>query len=557
MNTSVIRYRVADFLKTHAPFDAIPAQHLIELAGQGRVKFHESDEYIFRQGQAKTAWVWIVQQGRIELIDESSGSGQLRDVLGEGDLLGLDRFLGDGSCILVSARTTSDVIIYALDAAAFEDLAVRQPAVKRYLAAHSRWAERASAAAPQAGCRGSGTGALLRARESGLDKADIFAILAPFTTRCSVREMVTTRSEALAVDANAILTASDLALFCDRNPALLLRLIREASGIAELAPLLPQGGRMVLDGLAQSSDVEDCARIATEIVAAAAASCIRFAHQDAVSAGIEPPPVRFCWLAFGAMARGEVLRLTAPRIGVVYDDESLQDPSVASLYFNAVAGQMSAWFDRCGLAGAASTWPEGIHPCMPLSEWKRVFSATVRKPYEHDLFARRELFDLRELSGDSALLGELTRYIAQEMAQTDSLVPLLANDTLAHLPPLTVFHGLVLTSDGSEREALDLAELVLNPISNAARVFVLGQGEAPIDTFERLAAAEIHFPEHHAIFRDAGDAFRVGLYHQAIAGTSLLPASALGKFDQRVMKTAFSSILRLLELTSSTFFSRA
>ena len=106
MNTSVIRYRVADFLKSHAPFDALPEQHLIELAGRGRVKFHESDEYIFRQGQAKTPWVWIIQQGRVELFDETSGVNQLRDVLGEGDLLGLDRFL-DGGAYLSSARTAS------------------------------------------------------------------------------------------------------------------------------------------------------------------------------------------------------------------------------------------------------------------------------------------------------------------------------------------------------------------------------------------------------------------------------------------------------------------
>src|ERR1051326_9088277 len=109
MNTSVIRYRVADFLKSHAPFDAVPEPRLIELAGQGRVKFHEADEYIFRQGQPKAPWVWIIQQGRVELVDEATEASQLRDVLGEGDLLGLDRFLGDGA-YLSSARTAGDVI---------------------------------------------------------------------------------------------------------------------------------------------------------------------------------------------------------------------------------------------------------------------------------------------------------------------------------------------------------------------------------------------------------------------------------------------------------------
>jgi signal-transduction protein with cAMP-binding, CBS, and nucleotidyltransferase domain len=564
MNTSVIRYRVADFLKSHAPFDALPGQQLMELAGQGRVKFHEADEYIFRQGQARTPWVWIIQQGRVELVDETAGQSQLRDVLGEGDLIGLERFLADGS-YLSSARTAGDVIVYAIDANAFEDLAARHPAVKRYLAAHysvfgtgigrRSWLD---AEAPSLD--------FLEARKStgdsktGLSFNELPVIEPSFTTRSAVRKMVSTHSDALAVGASAILTASDLALFCDRNPALLLREIRHASSVAELAPLLRQGSRMVLDGLAHSSDVDDCARIATEIVAASAATCIRFAHQDAVSAGMEPPDARFCWLAFGTMARGEVLKLSPPRIGVVYDDHGddrgLADTSAtsaASLYFNAVVGQVAAWFSASGMEGEPPLWPEGAHPCMPLSEWKRFFRSTIQKPHEHNLFARRELFDLRELSGDPSLLAELMTDIHQQLEQTNTLIPLLANDTLGHLPPLTVFRGLVLGSDGSERETLDLAEYIVHPISDAARVLVLGRKGAPINTLERLEAASLDAPGNAPVFRDAADAFRIALYHQSVGGAPFIAVSALGKLDQRVMKTAFSAILRLLELTASKF----
>jgi len=556
MNTSVIRYRVADFLKSHAPFDALPGGRLIDLAGQGRVKFHEADEYVFRQGQAKTPWVWIIQQGRVELVDETSGANQLRDVLGEGDLLGLERFLGDGS-YLSSARTASDVIVYAIDAGAFEDLAAWHPALKRYLEAHfsvsgagigrRSWLDAEAPGLEFIQARGPVL------KSAGDSEAVPPALEAPFTTRSAVRKMVSTHSEALAVGANAILTASDLALFCDRNAALLLREVRRASCVAALAPLLRQGSRLVLDGLAHSSDVDDCALIATEIVAASAATCLRFAHQDAVSAGIEPPSTRFCWLAFGTLARGEVLRLAYPTIGVVYDDERLNDETAAIAYFNLVAGRAAAWLHACGLDGAAPVWPQGAHPCLPLSEWKRFFGATIRQPYGHDLFARRELFDLRELSGDPSLLAELTSHISRELEQTDMLVPLLANDTLGHLPPLTLFRGLVLDSGGSQRETLDLAEFVVNPISDAARVFVLGKRGAPINTLERLEAASTDSPQNAAVFRDAADAFRIALYHQTVAGTPLLAPSALGKLDQRVLKTAFRSILRLLELTASTF----
>ena len=50
MKSSSIRFRVADFLKQHAPFDVVSEQDLLDLAMGGRVKFHESDEIIFQQG---------------------------------------------------------------------------------------------------------------------------------------------------------------------------------------------------------------------------------------------------------------------------------------------------------------------------------------------------------------------------------------------------------------------------------------------------------------------------------------------------------------------------
>src|SRR5688572_4721942 len=113
MQTSVILHRVADFLKQYPPFDALSAADLLDLAGSGRVKFHESEEFIYWQGDPKGPFVWVIQQGRVDLLDGET----LRDVLGAGDLVGLDR--------LTSARTASDVILYALDAAKFEALAGR------------------------------------------------------------------------------------------------------------------------------------------------------------------------------------------------------------------------------------------------------------------------------------------------------------------------------------------------------------------------------------------------------------------------------------------------
>src|SRR5215471_15091341 len=203
MNTSVIRYRVADFLRRHAPFDALAEKDLLEVAGRGRVKFHEADEFVFQQGQPVAPWVWVIQQGKVEIIDESRGPGQLRDVLGEGDLLGLDRFAGSTTYVS-SARTTSDVLLYAIEADAFGELALQTPALKRYLAAHfsvssvgigrRSWLD--------ADCPNL---EFLQARYERIanGRNGLPSIESTFTTRAALRKMMGTGSDALSAGPSA------------------------------------------------------------------------------------------------------------------------------------------------------------------------------------------------------------------------------------------------------------------------------------------------------------------------------------------------------------------
>ncbi|MGH8525287.1 MAG: cyclic nucleotide-binding domain-containing protein, partial [Gammaproteobacteria bacterium] len=130
MKTSLIQHRVADFLKQHPPCCYMEGPNLLTLAGSGRVSFHESGEFIFRKGQERRPFIWVIQQGQVELLDPD-----LVDFLGAGDLLGLGRYLGH-THHRHSARTASDVILYALDAATFDQLVQKYPQASSYLGAH-------------------------------------------------------------------------------------------------------------------------------------------------------------------------------------------------------------------------------------------------------------------------------------------------------------------------------------------------------------------------------------------------------------------------------------
>jgi CBS domain-containing protein len=140
-----------------------------------------------------------------------------------------------------------------------------------------------------------------------------------------------------------------------------------------------------------------------------------------------------------------------------------------------------------------------------------------------------------------------------ELRDHGTAIPLLANDTLAHLPPLTFFRGLVLGMDGEQRDTFDIGRTAIAPITDAARVFAIaGRRLARANTLERLETAARDFPEGAEILRDGANAFRVALYYQTEAGREIKPGR-LGKLDQRLLKTAFSSIHRLLDFTENRF----
>jgi len=231
-------------------------------------------------------------------------------------------------------------------------------------------------------------------------------VTSPLSTRTAVREMLQSRSDQLLITADgtgdshleALLTASDLALFCGRDPVHLVGSIRHAASPSEIAPLVPLATGLLREGLAQPQDVDDCCRIGTEVISALADACIRLADDDVRAAGIDAPKVPHCWVMFGASARGDLLAPEIPTIAAIYDDAGEAFHAGDSVYFAALAGETVARLHAFGLPGADFYWPEGARPSMPLSEWKRLYSETTRNPIGHDLYARRAFFDFAPLS---------------------------------------------------------------------------------------------------------------------------------------------------------------
>ena len=137
VETAAISHRVADFLKKHPPFNAIDEADLLALAARGRVRFHEPNQYILWQGEPHRSQVFVIQQGTVTVWDETGGRLELRDVRGAGDMLGIERY-NDAPHCLHSARSESDVVIYAFPEDDFSRCVLKHPHAAQYVAAEGR-----------------------------------------------------------------------------------------------------------------------------------------------------------------------------------------------------------------------------------------------------------------------------------------------------------------------------------------------------------------------------------------------------------------------------------
>jgi CBS domain-containing protein len=639
MKTSVIRYRVADFLREFSPFDVISLDDLLAFAGGGRVVFHEDDIYLFRKGQAREAVFWVVQQGRVELLNEHPAGEQLRDVLGPGDILGLRRHAAD-QAYQNTARTATEVILYSFDLGAFEALAGKYPAAGRFLAAHlsaatqhtkalqapvtkerllterekavwlnaaalpAEWPARrlvtcgaqctvGEAARRMAEARGEAvavvgadgqplglvTGADLRDRlAAGAASADAPVEAVMNRRFLTVRDgrrpadyvlemlrgrgqfLVATGSGSAASPLRGIITDADLEVACGRNPVVLLREMLAAETAAEMAYLWRRTEAFLAESLAGPSAVEWLSQMLGEFYSALVERVVRLAEAELARVGRQAPDVARCWLLFGAAGRRELLTPAVPELGLVYADPPADERETAEGYFSTLARKVAAKLEACGLrAPRRGPGEEERRRCQALSQWKEFYRGLIRDPIGGRIYTAREHFDFRVAVGEPALGEELLRLIAEELEVSETCIPVLANDTIASLPPLTFYQGFVIETDGRRSQTLDAEKTALAPIADAARVLAFAARDVgAANTLGRLRRLAGALPPQASTLADAAEAWRIVSYHHAQAalsgggeGAGIQPAR-LSRFEQRLLKAAFDSTRRFVELASST-----
>ncbi|MBX3686046.1 MAG: cyclic nucleotide-binding/CBS domain-containing protein [Rhodocyclaceae bacterium] len=198
-----------------------------------------------------------------------------------------------------------------------------------------------------------------------------------------------------------------------------------------------------------------------------------------------PPPVPYCFLALGSMARQEQLIVTDQDNALVLDNSF--DPARHDDYFKALAAFVSDGLARCGYSyctgGVMATnakWRQ------PLRQWERYFSEWIEQPTPESLLNSGIFFDIDGVWGETEWIDGLRRLISRKAKGNSRFLACLARNALLRTPPLGFFKDFVVESDGRHSRAINLKRRGTAPLADLVRVHALAVGSLARNSFERL-----------------------------------------------------------------------
>lgn len=264
-----------------------------------------------------------------------------------------------------------------------------------------------------------------------------------------------------------------------------------------------------------------------------------------------PPPVPYCFLALGSMARDEQYVVTDQDNAMIISDDF--NPDEHDDYFAKLAAYVSDGLAECGYeyckGGIMATNPQWR---QPLSVWRAYFKDWIDNPDPQALLNSSIFFDLDGIYGETALAETLKVDIARRAQRSPRFLACLARNALNRTPPLGFFRTFVMESDGKHNKSINLKRRGTAPLSDVIRVHALAAGSTAQNSFNRIDAIAESRILGHSNGDDLRDAMEyisiVRARHQALdleteqePDNNVEPEN-MTVFERRNLKDAFQVI---------------
>lgn len=197
------------------------------------------------------------------------------------------------------------------------------------------------------------------------------------------------------------------------------------------------------------------------------------------------PPVPYCFLALGSMARDEQLIVTDQDNAIILDND--YNEKEHGEYFKALSA-----FVCDGLAACGYTYCTGdIMATNPewrktQSEWESCFAEWIDNPEPQALLNSSIFFDLNGVYGRTKWAEQLNGFIVRRAKKNTRFLACLARNGLRRTPPLGFFKDFVMEKDGRHNNSINLKRRGTAPLADLIRVHALAIGSQAQNSFERL-----------------------------------------------------------------------
>ncbi|MDX2321878.1 MAG: DUF294 nucleotidyltransferase-like domain-containing protein [Moritella sp.] len=197
------------------------------------------------------------------------------------------------------------------------------------------------------------------------------------------------------------------------------------------------------------------------------------------------PPVPYCFLALGSMARDEQLIVTDQDNGIILDNS--YDDAKHGAYFAKLSK-----FVCDGLAACGYTYCTGdIMATNPehrktQTQWEECFADWIDNPNPKALLNCSIFFDLTGVYGRVKWAEQLNAFILRRAKKNNRFLACLARNALNRTPPLGFFKNFVMENDGRHNNTINLKRRGTAPLADLIRVHGLAIGSQSQNSFERL-----------------------------------------------------------------------
>jgi len=198
-----------------------------------------------------------------------------------------------------------------------------------------------------------------------------------------------------------------------------------------------------------------------------------------------PPPVPYCFMVNGSMARNDQTISTDQDNALIMDDAF--DPEQHDGWFKAMAKRVSDGLHACGYpyctGGIMATndkWRQ------PLSVWRGYFEDWISEPDPERLLHSSIFFDLEAVHGEERFVEQLQDLIAERASQSPLFLAAMARNALNRTPPLGFFRTFVMEEDGRHNNSINIKRRGTAPLVDVIRVHALAVGSRSQNSFDRL-----------------------------------------------------------------------